>query len=51
MKLGLGPDVDSFDYAAVVSHWKKVKRRRLARLYFQNANIGCPGLPFKKIYL
>jgi hypothetical protein len=51
MKLGLGPDVDSFDYAVVVSPWKKEKRRCLARLYFQNANIGCPGCPFLKIYL
>ena len=33
MKLGLGHNVDSFDYAAAVSHWKKEKRKRLACLY------------------
>jgi hypothetical protein len=33
IKLGLGPDVASFNYAAAAVHWKREKRRHLPRLY------------------
>jgi hypothetical protein len=33
IKLSLGPDVANFDYASATVHWKREKRRCLARLY------------------
>ena len=33
MKLSTGPDIEDFPYPAAIQHWRKEKKRRLARLY------------------
>ena len=33
MKLSTGPEIEDFPYPVAIQHWRKEKKRRLARLY------------------